>query len=45
MDQPKIGRILQLMKLLIGNVNYTIDELEMNLQNSLRHHLAQYTGI
>ena len=27
MDQPKIERMLRLMKMMSGNTNYTIDEL------------------
>ena len=27
MDQPRIQRMLRLMKLMSGNVNYTVDEL------------------
>ena len=27
MDQPKIERPLRLMKMMSGNINYTIDEL------------------
>lgn len=36
MDQPKIERMLRLMKLLAGNTNYTIDELASKLKMSYR---------
>ena len=36
MDQPKMERLLRLMKLLSGNVNYTIDELSRKLEMSPR---------
>lgn len=36
MDQPKIERVLRLMKLLTGNVNYTVDELSRKLDTSYR---------
>lgn len=36
MDQPKIERLLRLMKLLSGNVNYSIDELSRKLEMSPR---------
>lgn len=36
MDQPKIERILRLMKLLIGNVNYTVEDLAERLDTSYR---------
>lgn len=36
MDQPKIERMLRLMKLLAGNTNYTIDELAEKLNMSYR---------
>ena len=36
MDQPKIERMLRLMKLLAGNTNYTIDELAGKLNMSYR---------
>jgi hypothetical protein len=29
MDQPKIERLLRLMKMLTGNVSYTVKELKM----------------
>lgn len=36
MDQPKIERMLRLMRLLAGNVNYSIDELAVKLDMSYR---------
>ena len=36
MDQPKIERMLRLMKYMSGNVNYTIDELAEKLDMSYR---------
>ena len=36
MDQPKIERLLRLMKMLAGNKNYTIDELAERLGTSYR---------
>lgn len=36
MDQPKIERMLRLMKLMSGNYNYTIDELAEKLDMSYR---------
>ena len=36
MDQPKIERLLRLIKLLTGNVNYTVDELAYKLEMSRR---------
>lgn len=36
MDQPKIERLLRLMKMLAGNRNYTIDELAERLGTSYR---------
>ena len=36
MDQPKIERMLRLMKMLSGNTNYTIDELAKKLDLSYR---------
>ena len=36
MDQPKIERMLRLMRLLAGNTNYTIDELAEKLDMSYR---------
>lgn len=36
MDQPKIERLLRLMKMMSGNVNYTIDELADKLGTSYR---------
>ena len=36
MDQPKIERMLRLMKMLTGNVLYTVDELADRLDMSLR---------
>lgn len=36
MDQPKIQRMLRLMTLLSGNVNYTVDELADKLEMSYR---------
>ena len=31
MDQPKVSRMLRLMKMMSGNVNYSIDELSEHL--------------
>ena len=31
MDQPKIERMLRLMKLMSGSVNYSVDELASKL--------------
>ena len=36
MDQPKIERLLRLMKMLAGNVDYTVDEIADRLQMSRR---------
>ena len=36
MDQPKIERMLRLMKMMAGNRNYTIDELAEKLGTSYR---------
>ena len=36
MDQPKLERMLRLMKLLSGNVNYTINELAERLDTTYR---------
>ena len=36
MDQPKIERMLRLMKMMSGNTNYTIDELAEKLGMSYR---------
>lgn len=36
MDQPKIERLLRLMKLLTGNVNYTVNDLAERLDTSYR---------
>lgn len=36
MDQPKIERLLRLMKMMSGNMNYTIDELAEKLGTSYR---------
>ena len=36
MDQPKIERMLRLMRLLASNTNYTIDELAEKLNMSYR---------
>ena len=36
MDQPKIERLLRLMKMMSGNTNYTIDELAELLGISYR---------
>lgn len=36
MDQPKIERMLRLMRLLASNTNYTIDELAEKLDMSYR---------
>ena len=48
MDQPKIERMLRLMKMMSGNTNYTIDELAEKLGMSYRaffgyfYHKSQY---
>lgn len=36
MDQPKIERLLRLMKMMSGNINYTIEELAEKLGTSYR---------
>ena len=36
MDQPKLERLLKLMKLMAGNVNYTVDDLAELLDTSYR---------
>lgn len=36
MDQPKIERILRIMKMLTGNISYTIDEISEKLDMSVR---------
>lgn len=36
MDQPKLERLLRLMKLMTGNVNYTVDDLAERLDTSYR---------
>lgn len=36
MDQPKFERMLRLMKMMSGNINYTIDELSERLEMSQR---------
>lgn len=36
MDQPKIERMLRLMKLMTGNVNYTVNDLAERLDTSYR---------
>ena len=36
MDQPKLERMLRLMKLLSGNVNYTVNELAERLGTTYR---------
>ena len=36
MDQPKIERLLRLMKMMSGSVNYSIDELADKLEMSHR---------
>jgi predicted DNA-binding transcriptional regulator YafY len=36
MDQPKIERLLRLMKMLAGSINYTVDEIADKLQMSRR---------
>ena len=36
MEQPKIERLLRLMKMMSGNINYTIDELAEKLNTSYR---------
>jgi predicted DNA-binding transcriptional regulator YafY len=32
MDQPKIERVLRLMKMLTGNLNYTVDDIAERLE-------------
>lgn len=36
MDQPKLERLLRLMKLMTGNINYTVDDLAERLDTSYR---------
>ena len=36
MDQPKIERVLRLMKMMTGNVDYTIEDLSEKLEMSVR---------
>ena len=36
MDQPKLERMLRLMKLMTGNVNYTVNDLAERLDTSYR---------
>lgn len=36
MDQPKIERVLRLIKLMAGNVNYTVEDLARRLNTSYR---------
>lgn len=36
MDQPKLERMLRLMKMLSGNVNYTVNELAERLGTTYR---------
>ena len=36
MDQPKIERLLRLMALMSGNVDYTVEELASRLETSYR---------
>ena len=36
MDQPKIERLLRLMALMSGSVDYTVDELAARLETSYR---------
>ena len=36
MDQPKIERVLRLMKMMTGNVNYTVEDLAERLETSPR---------
>lgn len=36
MEQPKVERLLRLIKLMTGNVNYTIDDLAQRLDTSYR---------
>lgn len=43
MDQPKIERLLRLMKMMSGNINYTIDELAEKLGTSYRS-IYRYIG-
>ena len=36
MDQPKLERLLRLMKLMTGNVNYTVNDLAERLGTTYR---------
>lgn len=36
MDQPKLERLLRLMKMLTGNISYTVKDLSDTLQMSVR---------
>ena len=36
MDQPKLERMLRLMKLMTGNINYTVNDLAERLDTSYR---------
>ena len=36
MDQPKTERMLRLMKMMSGNINYTVDQLSEHLDMSQR---------
>ena len=36
MDQPKVSRMLRLMKMMSGNINYSVDELSEHLDMSPR---------
>ena len=36
MDQPKIERMLRLMKMMSGNINYSVEELSEKLEMSDR---------
>ena len=36
MDQPKISRVLRLMRLMSGPVNYSVDELAEKMETSYR---------
>ena len=36
MDQPKVSRMLRLMKMMSGNISYTVDQLSEHLDMSQR---------
>ena len=46
MDQPKIERMLRLMKMMSGNTNYTIDELAEKLgREATIEELCEYMSL